>query len=171
MTARAPFTPSRPDGRSDRQVLFDLVEAAEPDMTFKFDEILDALNRDLEVPVTQHRVYAAVRDANTTLLRERKRYLRNVRGVGYRVIFTSEAVAVALDKKGRAESYLARGLQVLRNARLDELAPAQRTLHEGQLLIMAGLHEATQRSERRHDKSEALIAELSRRVEEIEKGA
>jgi hypothetical protein len=148
--------------------VFDLAVAAEPDAQFTHDEIADALAADLDGPVDRSRVYRAVSGGNTTLLRERKRYLRNVPGLGYRVIHTSEAVAVALDKKGRAEAYLARGLDVLRNARIEELSPAQRVLHEGQLLIMAGLHEATQRSERRHNRSEELIANLTARVEQVE---
>lgn len=171
MTAVAsPFLPSRPDGRSDRQVVFDLAESAEPDTKFTHDELIAALSEGLDCEVDRTRVYRAVGDGNTTLLRERKRYLKNVPGQGYRVIHTSEAVSVALDKKGRAESFLARGLAVLRNARLDELTSAQRTLHEGQLLIMAGIHEATKRSERRHAKAEELIAGLTERVEKIERG-
>lgn len=163
-----PFTPSRPDGRSDRQVVYDLVQGADPDVAYTYDELVGELSAGVDGKIDRKRVYRAVGDANTTLLRERKRYLRNVAGRGYRVIYTSEAVAVALDKKGRAEAYLARGLAVLRNARLDELDGAQRVLHEGQLLIMAGLHEATRRSERRHDRSEELIAELTARVEKVE---
>lgn len=165
-----PFTPSRADGRSDRQVVFDLVCDAEPDTMFTHAEITAELSAGLDDPVTQQRMYQAVMNGNTTLLRERKRYLGNVRGAGYRVIHTSEAVAVALDKKGRAETFLARGVAVLRNARMDELDPTQRVLHEGQLLIMAGLHEATKRSERRHQRSEELIAALTARVERIEQG-
>lgn len=167
-TPDGPFAPSRPDGRSDRQVVFELARDADPDTQFTHDELIEALSVGLAGAVDRTRVYRAVGDGNTTLLRERKRYLKNVPGQGYRVIHTSEAVAVALDKKGRAESYLARGLAVLRNARLEELDPAQRTLHEGQLLIMAGLHEATKQSERRHNRSEQLIAELTERVEKVE---
>jgi hypothetical protein len=163
-----PFAPSRPDGRSDRQIVFDLAESAEPDTAFTYDRLVAALSEGLAAEVDRSRVYRAVADGNRTLLRERKRYLNNVPGLGYRVIHTSEAVAVALDKKGRAEAFLQRGLAVLKNARLDELDPAQRTLHEGQLLIMAGLYEATRQSERRHSRSEALIAELTRRVDKIE---
>jgi hypothetical protein len=166
-----PFAPSRPDGRSDRQVIFDLARDAEPDTGFTFDQLTAALSEGLASEVDRSRVYRAVADGNRTLLRERKRYLNNVPGVGYRVIYTSEAVSVALNKKGRAEAFLQRGLAVLKNARLDELDPAQRTLHEGQLLIMAGLYEATRQSERRHSRSEALIAELIERVDKIEGAA
>lgn len=162
------FTPSRSDGRSDRQVVFELTKDSEPDTTFTHAELIEALQDGLDQPIARDRVYRAIGAANKTLLREEQRYLDVVPGKGYRVIRTSEAVAVALDKKGRAEGYLARGLAVLRNARLDELDAAQRTLHEGQLLVMAGLYEATRRSERRHDRSEAAIAALVERVDRLE---
>lgn len=167
-TPDGPFAPSRPDGRSDRQVVFELARDADPDTQFTHDEIIEALSAGLDCEVDRTRVYRAVSDGNTTLLRERKRYLKNVPGKGYRIIHTSEAVAVALDKKSRAESFLARGRDVLNNARLDELDPAQRTLHEGQLLIMEGLYQATRQSERRHDRSEQLIADLTARVARVE---
>lgn len=162
------FQPSRPDGRSDRRVVFELVQNAEPDTVFTYEELTDALSAGLDEQVPRERVYRAVGEGNKTLLRERKRYLQVVPGTGYRVIHTSEAVSVALDKKGRASTYLRKGLEVLRNARLDELDPAQRTLHEGQLLVMAGLYEATERSEKRHDRAESLIADLQNRVKRLE---
>lgn len=164
------FKASRPDGRSDRRVVYELAQHAEPDQTFTYDTLVSALSDGLEDEVPRERVYRAVAEGNRTLLRERKRYLHNVPGVGYRVIHTSEAVSVALDKKQRASSYIRKGLEVLRNARLNELDQSQRTLHEGQLLIMAGLYEATERSERRHDKAESLISELTQRVEKLEGG-
>lgn len=169
MTAGA-FTPSRPDGRSDRQVVFDLVGDSEPDTLFTQDEIITALQDGLprEVSIDRARMYRAVAQGNSTLLRERKRYLRVSRGRGYRVMHTSEAVAVALDRKATAQTHLRRGLEVLREARLDELDHAQRLLHEGQLLIMAGLFDAVRQSERRHERSEQLIAELTTRVERVE---
>lgn len=162
------FVASRDDGRSDRRVVFDLVKDAEPDEMFTYDRLTAALSQGLADEVPRERVYRAVAEGNRTLLRERKRYLQVVPGKGYRVIHASEAVSVALDKKGRASTYLRKGLEVLRNARLDELDPAQRTLHEGQLLVMAGLYEATERSERRHDKAESLIADLQQRVQRLE---
>lgn len=162
------FQPSRPDGRSDRQVVFELARDADPDTTFTYGQLTEALSEGLDEPVPRERVYRAVGDGNKTLLRERKRYLQVVPGQGYRVIHTSEAVSVAMDKKGRASTYLRKGLDVLRNARLDELDQAQRTLHEGQLLVMAGLYEATERSEKRHDKAESLIADLQNRVTRLE---
>lgn len=162
------FTPSRPDGRSDRRVVFELVEKANPDTTFTYEQLTAALSEGLDETVPRDRVYRAVAQGNKTLLRERKRYLQVVSGVGYRVIPTSEQLPVALIKKDRAQTYLKKGIDLLRNARLDELDAAQRTLHEGQLLILAGLHQAVQESDQRHAKSEVLIADLQQRVDKLE---
>lgn len=162
------FAPSRSDGRSDRMVVFDLARDAEPDTMFTYDALLEALSEGLDTQVTQGRIYRAVSAGNETLLEERKRYLRVVPGKGYRVIHTSEAVSVALTKKGRAETYLKKGMKVLLNADLNELTPAQRTIHEGQMMVFAAFGTAIRESERRHAKSDQLIAELTRRVERLE---
>lgn len=162
------FAPSRADGRSDRRVVFELVADAEPDTVFKYEELIEALSEGLDEPITRDRVYRAVGAGNKTLLRERKRYLQVVADVGYRVIPTSEQLPVALIKKDRAQTYLSKGIELLRNARLDELDAAQRTLHEGQLLILAGLHQAVRESDQRHAKSEALISDLQQRVDKLE---
>jgi hypothetical protein len=162
------FTPSRADGRSDRRVVFEMVQHADPDTTFTYQKLTDALQEGLDQPVGRDRVYRAVGSANRTLLREQKRYLSVVPDIGYRVISASEHLPVALIKKDKAQGYLRRGIELLRNARVDELDPTQRTLHEGQLLILGGLYQATRESARRHDKSEALIAELAARVDRLE---
>lgn len=166
--ALVPFEPSRPDGRSDRQVVYDLVKTAEPDTMFTFDEIAKALNAGLDSPVTMRRVYTAVAAANLTLLKEQRRNLRVSRGRGYRVTQTSEAVELAGERRMRARKNLKRGVELLRHARIEELDPAQRQLHEGQLLIMAGLYQVTVQHERRHDRSESLIQQLTSRVERLE---
>lgn len=162
------FAPSRSDGRSDRRVVFELVADADPDTVFKYEDLIAALSEGLDDEVTRDRVYRAVAQGNKTLLRERKRYLQVVADVGYRVIPTSEQLPVALIKKDRAQQYLRKGIDLLRNARLDELDAAHRTLHEGQLLILAGLHQAVQESDQRHAKSEALISDLQQRVDKLE---
>lgn len=163
-----PFRPSRLDGRSDRQVVFDLIKQAAPDDLFTFDTLAEALADGIDGPITRSRIYQAVNAANATLLKEERRYLRVARGRGYRVIQTSEAVALANMRKDRAQQNLKRGVELLRNARLDELSPAQRVLHEGQLLILSGLYEATARSEQRHRKSEQEIQNLIVRVNRLE---
>jgi len=162
------FTPSRPDGRSDRMVLFDLVRAAPPETLFQFDELVEALSEGLDVTVDRPRVYRAVAAANRTLLSESKRYLNVVRGEGYRVIRASEHVEMAVNRKDRAQAQIQRGIEVLRGARLNELSDNERALHEGQLRILSGLYFAVKDSERRHERSEALIADLTQRIDKLE---
>lgn len=164
----SPFQASREDGRSDRSVIYDLAEAAEPDTVFSYDELIDALRNGTDREITRAHVYGAVGAANKSLLAYRKRYLGVISGTGYRVIRADEQLGVALVKKDRANGYLKRGIDLLKNARLDELDAAQRTLHEGQLMIMAGLHQAIQESDRRHRRADELIQGLLSSNKEIQ---
>lgn len=170
-----PFKASRADGRSDRRVIYDLAENAEPGTVFTYTELLEALQEGTDREITRSHVYAAIGSANKNLLDEQKRYLGVVVGTGYRVIRADEQLGAALVKKDRANGYLKRGIDLLRNARLDELDTAQRTLHEGQLMIMAGLHQAIQESDRRHRRADELIQglldsnrEIQERLENLE---
>lgn len=167
-TPKDPFTPSRADGRSDRRVVFELVRDADPGTAYEYKVLIEALQEGLEEPVQRPRVYRAVAGANKTLLRERKRYLSVVPKVGYRVIAADEHLPVALGKKDRAQTYLRAGIELLKNARIEELSDTQRSLHEGQLMLLGGLYQAVNESARRHSRSEKLIADLRARVDRLE---
>jgi len=160
---RKPFEPSRPDGRSDRRVIVDLVEDAEPDTTFDYDTIIAALSDGLDKPVERRRIYRAVTNANKLLLRERRRYLKVVPNVGYRMIRADEHLPVAIDKKNEAVTKLQRGVELLRHARLDELPEAQQVLHDGQLMILSGLHDALVGQAKRIERHDSLITEVRER--------
>jgi hypothetical protein len=138
---------------------------------FAYDELAEALSVGLSEPVTRARVYRAVNAANKTLLRENRRYLGVVRDEGYKVLRTDEHLPVALAKKDMAQSYLRQGISLLKNARLDELTEAQRTLHEGQLMILASVYHSVSASERRHDRQEKIIDELKERMDRLDGGA
>ena len=164
-----PFTPGRADGRSDREVIYQLVRDADPDTTFPYSTLIDRLQEGLEtVWVDRKRVYKAVAAANKTLLKENSRYLSVVTNVGYRVISAAEHLPVAVRRKNRAEAQLKRGHDVLQHTRIDELDELARASHRGQLIILGGLIRATRESARRHDRAEAIIEELTRRVDTIE---
>jgi hypothetical protein len=166
----APFLPVRADGRSDRQVIVDLVTGSEPGDTVTYRQILDALAAGLTVSPDRDRAYRAVAAANRTLLRERSRYLRVVRNTGYRMISADEHLPEAITKKDRAQTYLRRGVELLRNTRLDELDDNQRALHLGQLNILAAHDESLRSQQRRQDRHEAVIAGLAARVGRLEAG-
>jgi hypothetical protein len=164
----APFTPSRDDGRSDRRVVYELVQDAEPETLFTYDDIESALQDGLDVPITRPRAYRAIQDANKTLMREKRRALQTVAGIGARVLRSDEHLPVALGRKERAEHQIKRGIELLRNTRVDELDPVQRQLHDGQLLIMAGIYQATRETSRRVARHDAAISEIRERLAQLE---
>lgn len=161
------FRPSRSDGRSDRQVVYELVGDAEPDSMFPFDDIQAALSEGLDSPASKSRAYKAVKAANNLLLREKRRYLVSVPGVGYRMIHASEHLPVALGKKTRAETQIKTGIKILREVRMAELAEPERNLIVGQLMIMDGMYQMARASERRHAKQEQVIDEIRRQQEDV----
>lgn len=165
-----PFQTTRDDGRSDRQVIVQLVHAAEPETAYTFKELAAALDVGSSTRATRPKVYAAVNAANRELLKTYNRYLRVVRNVGYRVIRADEHVETSLAKRDSAEKQFRRGLEILKHARMDELTPTQRALHEGQLMIMSGIYQAVREGKRRQDKQDGMIADLSARVQKLERG-
>ena len=162
-----PFTPSRSDGRSDKRVIYELVGDAEPDTLFTKDEIRLALQEGVDKEVTDIRLGAAVRSVRHMLLRERQRYLIPVNGVGYRMIRSDEHLPVALGKKQRAEMQLKDGIEILRNTDVSELSEAQRSLHQGQLLIVQGVYQFAKASEKRIKEQGNLIEELRKQQQDI----
>lgn len=163
-----PFTPSREDGRSDRQVVFELVRDATPEALFTYEEIEDALQEGIPIPITRARAYRAVQGANRTLMREHRRAMRTVRGTGFRVLRADEHLPVALGRKERAEQQIKRGIELLRSTRIDELDPVQRTLHEGQLLIMSGIYSAVRETRRRVSRQDDAIHDIRQRLTQLE---
>lgn len=165
MSAR--FQPSRSDGRSDRQVIYDLTHTSEPDSLWTYDELADALEVGLDGTVDRQRIYSAVKAANRELLTRERRYLAVVKRKGYRMLRANEHLPVALNRKSSAVTQLARGVELLRNAKISELTEAQRHLHQGQLMIMGSLHAAILDSERRHDRTEAVLDQIRAQQEEV----
>ncbi len=163
-----PFRTVRADGRSDRRVIVDLVSGSPAGTQFDYEKLTAALQAGLDDPVDRARIYRAVAQANRTLLEEDQRYLQVVKNQGYRLLHGSDHLPAALVKKDMAQGYIRRGVELLRGARLDELTEAQRVLHQGQLMILAGVHQAMQDSQRRHDRQEQVIDELRQRVERLE---
>lgn len=159
----SPFESTRSDGRSDRQVICDLVGDNPPETLFDYDVLIAALAVGVDAEIDRRRIYRAITNANKTLLREKRLYLAVVANVGYRILRADEHLPVAIDRKNSAVLKLRQGMDLLRHARIEELPEAQRVLHEGQLMIMSGLYEAMRDSHRRHDKQEQVIDELRQR--------
>lgn len=163
-----PFRPSRDDGRSDRQVIYDLTHNAEPGSTYTYRELAEALQNGLSQPVSRGRIYRAVAQANKTLQHEHNRYLGVVRDVGYRMLRSDEHTDVALRRKDRARTQLARGKEILVHTKLGELDAAQRDLHERQLMLLSALCGAVDDLGKRQERSEQLIEDLLKKNRTIQ---
>lgn len=133
-----PFTASRLDGRSDRQVVFELMRDAEPGTLFTFAAIEDALQAGIADSIGRPRACAAVRLAKKTLQQQVNRSVKAVRGRGYRLLMASEHVGVAVTHESRAIKQMKAGLAILQHCRLDEMSESDRTRHQGYTLTMVG---------------------------------
>jgi hypothetical protein len=165
---KTPFDIAREDGRSDAQVIYDLAVDKQPDTLHTYDDLHAALQNGLDRKVTRQRVYAAVSAGNKLLLSQAKRYLRVVRGQGYRLIQSSEHLETALAKKDRAQVYISKGRDILEHTDMSDLTPAQRKIHEGQLFILSGLLTHMKESNRRHAEQEQVLEDLKQRVSKLE---
>lgn len=164
----APFKPSRPDGRSDRQVIYDLTRQSEPETLFSFDDLISALAADVDRPIGRPQVYEAVAEANRILRREERRMLAVVKNVGYRMLRADEHLPLAVIRQERAEAHIRTGIEILRQVRWDEMDQVRRAETQGMLLIMNGFYQHMQAQDRRLARLEAAMKSTERRVNSLE---
>lgn len=157
------FATSRSDGRSDRQVVYDLLEPLEPGTTVTYSQLKRELERDCDRFFDQAKMGAAVRLAAQDLLERQCRAVRVLRNVGYRVVSASNHRELALIRKSRGDTQYQRGLDLLNHVRWDELEPNARAAHEGTLLVLSALAGASdQMAARQKQIEESLSTVLDR---------
>lgn len=166
--ATKPFVASRQDGRSDQEVVFGLVQAAAPETLFSHEALAAALQQGTARTITKQIVCAAARSANRLLLKRQQRALTIVRGEGYRVACAGDHLPLARRREDKATRQIRAGLELLSNCRIDELDPTQRALHQGQLLVVAGLYEKMQSMSKQVSRHDQMIADLIARVDAIQ---
>lgn len=162
------FEIGRADGRSNAQVVIDLVRGAEAGRVFTFAEFKDALAEGTGREYAAQDVHGAVGSALQRLLHEQQRTLHSVRGVGYRLAEAKDHSRLALDRKRRSDVQLRRGYQTLTNVRWDELDPEARKAHEGTLMLVGALYQHQRYAERRAAATEAAIEKVTQRIEALE---
>jgi hypothetical protein len=155
---RERFEITREDGRSNTQVICDLVGKCAPGRVFSYEEIRQALEEGASHEYKLSNVQGAVRSAGPKLGRLHKRALHNVRLTGYRLALAQEHRSLAVDRQSKASRQLKRGFEILRDTRLDEIKDEQsRRAHEGQLLVISALLHAAAAQERRIGRVEQII--------------
>jgi len=161
MTSITRFTTGRDDGRSDVQVIHDLVGSADPGTVFTFDELASALRVGCEDrDITIQTVRQAVRRSYTRMLRENARTLQSVVGVGYRVAEAAAHQTLARARQRRSDVQLRRGVQVLEHVRWDEMDANARAAHQGTLLIMSALYQNQRQLHRRQGRIEDALSRI-----------
>lgn len=140
---------TRPDGRSNGQVILDLAGDKAPGTLFSYADLVAALSADTEKQYTKEDVQRIVVKTCPRMLKEQARTLHNVPRVGYRIAEAARHLTLAHDRKSRADRQMLRGVQVLEHVRWDEMDENQRRAHQGQLLITNALYQSMKALERR----------------------
>lgn len=151
------FKITRADGRSNGQVILDLVDGKEPGTVFKYEDLIAALSAGTDHRYTRPEAQRIVTMACPRMLKEQARTLHNVINVGYRLAPAAYHMVLADHRKSRADKQLLRGVQVLQHVRWEEMDANQRLAHEGHLLIVGALYQQMASHERRLSAIEVAI--------------
>jgi len=161
-----PFAPKgeQPEWR----MLYDLVTGSAVDTVFPYDDFDRALGRDFR----ENRTPLA--RVQKELLREDKRVLVNVRGVGYRIAQAREHGELAVGQRQRARRAVDKGVQIVAGADQSSLTPKERqrlTEIEVNLRAQANMLRRTEArvavleksAKHSDDRLDMLLAELKRK--------
>lgn len=158
----------RTDGRSNQEVVVDLVYGGEPGVVYTYGDLTAALETGTDRKFDRAAVQAVVRLAKLRLLREHRRTLTVVANVGYRLAHAREHRGIATDQTRRGQRQMRRALHTMENARIEEMTAAERELHIAQCSINHQLYEEQRRILSRQNRTETIIARLTSRVEQLE---
>lgn len=160
------FTITRLNGKSNQQVILDLIGDSEPGTLITYEEFADALALDSNTTYGRQEVQCCVRQANRRLRRERQRTLRTVKNFGYKVAFANEHGELASRHGRKANRQMELSMEILENARVDEMTEQQRLLHSHQLEINSQLYREMRRQRRDHQTLVKAFCTLSQRVDQ-----
>lgn len=160
--------PTRESGKSNQQVVIELVCDSSPGETFDYETLRAALSEGSPTMYERHDIQQIVRQAQPRLLREHQRCLRPIKGVGYQLAFASDHVELAGEFNRGALRKQKRAIDRLNYVRLDEMSPQQREIHLAQQQINASQYALNKRLLRQDDAIKNLVASLTSRVEQVE---
>lgn len=153
------FAITRSDGRSNADVLAELIRGKDPGTSFSYEELARALSHEGK-EFDRRSVQGAVYRAFSALLKRESRALRNSEGVGYVIVHANEHRQLALNRKERADSQIRRGVALLRNVRLDEMDENSRIATEGTLLVLSGYISHQESLDRRMRRIESVLEKV-----------
>lgn len=151
------FEIGRLNGKSDAEILLEVVNSASPGEVLTYGRLAEALGQDSPRQYAIRDVQGSVNRAERKLAVHASRALVNVRRVGYKLALAEEHQKIAGRKRERSTKLLKRGLTVLQNVRWEEMDANQRQAHEGALMVVSALHQAVQGIESRLAAVESAI--------------
>ena len=157
---RARFKIARADGRSNTQVVIDLVHGAEPGRVYTYGELCAALNDGTEREYGIPAVRMIVLGSTHMLEKQHQRTLHNVRTVGYRLALAREHMGLAVVRQDRANKQMRKGLHLLQHVRWEEMDENSRRAHEGHLILTSMLYRNQVALEGRVRRAEQAIENL-----------
>lgn len=162
------FRISRESGKSNQQVIIEFVREAQPGTVFTYADLAAVLASGTDRTYERREVQQVVRLANHRLLREHKRCLRPVRGVGYAMAYAKDHHELAGQRNRRGSRQFKWALDTLENVRLDEMSEQDRLIHLAQMQVNSEIYEQQRRILRRQEQQARAIATLTSRVEQME---
>lgn len=149
------FQPTRADGRSLRDVAIDVLKDEPPGSVISYKILGSALG--LNPKADRQRIQAAVREANRVLLKLHSRAVASVPCTGYRVLHAREHAVVGHGQQSKAEKAIGRSVAYFDGAKLEEMTPAERKIHEGLSMNAHALAAMHAYNKTRFDRLEALF--------------
>lgn len=161
------FAVRRSDGRSNTQVVIDLVKDSQPGSLFEYDILAESLSHGTDTTYDRAAVQGIVLRAIRTLQRLYQRTLKNERHVGYRVAHAHEHMDLATWRNEKAERQMKMGLLLLTDVRRDEMTENQLKVHDGLLMIQSAMYHQMMAMERRLGRHDRAIRDLQQKQSEL----
>lgn len=149
------FQTTRADGRSFRDVAVDFLKDYPPGTVVTYQTLGSALG--LRPKADLQKIQQAVRQALHVLLKLHSRGLKSVPRTGYRILAAREHALVGHGQQRKAGKALGRAVAFFKGARLEEMTPAERQIHEGLSMNAQALAAMHNYNRTRFDRLEALF--------------
>jgi hypothetical protein len=149
------FKPTRPDGKSYREVAVEALKDLEYGTVLNYSTLGKAL--DINHKTDRQKIQAVVRLANVGLLKLYKRGLENVKNVGYRIIEPKEHMIVANGHQAKADRAMVAAIRFYNGADLSKMTESERKLHHGQHMLAEAIYASHTHLDKRIKRIEDLL--------------
>ena len=160
------FAASRPDGRSDRQVIVDFVAPKQQGDVISHDELITELQNGTDREITQRHIYSAVPAACRVLIREHSMALISLPGDGYRIAEPDEWFQLANQRRRRAARETIKGTELIVHSPRGKMSPETRNRVDAMQVQIAQAQAILSHHAIKHRRHEQAIASLTKRHEQ-----